>query len=207
MLVENLSQMENSYQLGDFDIDDKDFRILRNRIDGRLGKQSKRKRKRKRKRRQRKTEKALTEEQLENKLENVAEKVKESVLREKPKFTIPEKLFELLNNGKKDHHFVQCHLMFNWPKATEAFANWENQVHKKWFFHKLKNKEEKEEIEENSWYEENDKKDKHCKRMPWYGKSDWVAPSATKEIEDFIEKARIDLFGNQSKKTKKNEQL
>ena len=37
--------------------------------------------------------------------------------------------------------------------------------------------------------------------MPWYGKSDWVAPSATKEIEDFIEKVRIDLFGNQNKKT------
>ena len=41
----------------------------------------------------------------------------------------------------------------NWPKATEAFADWENQVRRKWFFHKLKNKEEKEEIEENSWYE------------------------------------------------------
>ena len=70
-------KMENFYQLGDFDIDDEDFRILRNRIEGLLDEQSKRKRKRKR--RQRKTEKALTEEQLENKLENVAEKVKESV--------------------------------------------------------------------------------------------------------------------------------
>ena len=86
-------KMENVYQLGDFDIDDEDFRILRNRIEGLLDKQSKRKRKRKRKRRQRKTEKALTEEQLENKLESVPEKVKESVLREKPKFTIPEKTF------------------------------------------------------------------------------------------------------------------
>ena len=96
-----------------------------------------------------------------------------------------------------------CPMPFNvnWPKATEAFADWENQVRRKWFFHKLKNKEEKEEIEENSWYEEDDKEDKHCKRMPWYGKSDWVAPSATKEIEDFIEKVRLDLFGNQNKKT------
>ena len=75
-------KMENFYQLGDFDIDDEDFRIQRNRKEGLLDKQSKRKRKRKRG--QRKTEKALTEEQLENKLENVAEKVKESVLREKP---------------------------------------------------------------------------------------------------------------------------
>ena len=55
----------------------------------------------------------------------------------------------------------------NLPKATEAFADWENQVHRKWFFQKLKNKEEKEEIEENSWHEEDDKEDKHCKRMPW----------------------------------------
>ena len=51
----------------------------------------------------------------------------------------------------------------NWPKATEAFADWENQVRRKWFFHKLKNKEEKEETEENSRYEEDDKEDKHCK--------------------------------------------
>ena len=69
-------KMENFYQLGDFDIDDEDFRILRNRIEGLLDKQSKRKRKRKRKRRQGKTEKALTEEQVENKLENVPKKVK-----------------------------------------------------------------------------------------------------------------------------------
>ena len=88
-----------------------------------------------------------------------------------------------------------------WPKATEAFADWGNQVHRKWFFHKLKNKEEKEEIDENSRYEEDNEEDQHCKRMPWYGKSDWGAPSATKEIEDFIEKVRIDLFGNQNKKT------
>ena len=76
-----------------------------------------------------------------------------------------------------------CPMPFNvnWPKATEAFEDWKNQVHRKWFFHKLKNKEEKEEIEENSRYEEDDKEDKHCKGMPWYGKSDWVAPSATKE--------------------------
>ena len=67
-------KMGNFYQLEDFDIDDEDFRILMNRIEGLLDKQSKRKRKRKR--RQRKTEKALTEEQLENKLENVDEKVK-----------------------------------------------------------------------------------------------------------------------------------
>ena len=59
-------KMENFYQLEDFDIDDEDFRILRNRIEGLLDKQSKRKRKRKR--RQRRTEKALTEEQLENKI-------------------------------------------------------------------------------------------------------------------------------------------
>ena len=45
-------KMENFYQPGDFDIDDEDFRILRNRIEGLLDKQSKRKRKRKRKRRQ-----------------------------------------------------------------------------------------------------------------------------------------------------------
>ena len=89
----------------------------------------------------------------------------------------------------------------NWLQATEAFADWENQVRRKWFFHKLKIKKEKEEIEENSRYEEDNKEDKHCKRMPWYGKSDWVAPSATIEIEDFIEKVRIDLFGNQNKKT------
>ena len=38
-------KMENFYQLGDFDIDDEDFRILRNRIEGLLDKQSKRKRK------------------------------------------------------------------------------------------------------------------------------------------------------------------
>ena len=33
--------MENFYQLGDFDIDDEDCRILRNRIEGLLDKQSK----------------------------------------------------------------------------------------------------------------------------------------------------------------------
>ena len=149
-------KVENFYQLGDFDIDDENFRILRNRIEGLLDKQSKRKRKRKRKRRQGKTEKALTEEQLENKLENVPEKVKESVLREKPKFTVPEKLFEPLNNVEYDLSEVEkkllskgpsfCPMPFNvnWPKATEAFADWENQVRRKWFFHKLKNKEEKE---------------------------------------------------------------
>ena len=80
-------KMENFYRLGDFDIDDEDFRILKNRIEGLLDKQIKRKRKRKR--RQKRQKKALTEEELENKLENVTEKVKESVLREKPKFTIP----------------------------------------------------------------------------------------------------------------------
>ena len=155
----------------------------------------------------------MTEEQLENKLENVPEKVKESVLREKPKFTIPEKLSEPLNNVEYDLSEAEkrllskgpsfCPMPFyvNWPKATEAFADWENQVRRKWFFHKLKNKEGKEEIEENSWYEEDDKEDKHCKRMPWYDKSDWVAPSATKEIEDFIENVRLDLFENQNKKT------
>ena len=125
-------------KLGHFDIDDEDFRILRNRIEGLLDKQSKRKRKRKR--RQRKTEKALTEERLENKLENVAEKVKESILREKPKFTIPEILFEPLNNVEYDLSEAEkrllskgpsfCPMPFNvnWPKATEAFADWENQV-------------------------------------------------------------------------------
>ena len=34
-------KMENFCQLGDFDIDDEDFRILRNRIEGLLDKQSK----------------------------------------------------------------------------------------------------------------------------------------------------------------------
>ena len=43
--------------------------------------------------------------------------------------------------------------------------------------------------------------------MPWHGKSDWIAPSAPKEIEDFIEKVRIDLFGNQNKKTWVNDNL
>ena len=48
-------RMENFYQLRDFDIDDEDFRILRNRIDGQKDKQSKRKIKRKRRqKRQRK---------------------------------------------------------------------------------------------------------------------------------------------------------
>ena len=36
--------------------------------------------------------------------------------------------------------------------------------------------------------------------MPWYGKSDWVAPTATPEIEEFIEKVRADLFNNPGKK-------
>ena len=40
-------KMGNFYQLGDFDMDDEDFRILRNRIEGILEKQNKRKRKRK----------------------------------------------------------------------------------------------------------------------------------------------------------------
>ena len=106
-------KMENFYQLGDFDIDDEGFRILRNRIKGLLDRQSKRKRKRKR--RQRKTEKALTEEQLENKLENVAEKAKESVLREKPKFTIPEKLFEPWNNVEYDLSEAEKKLLSKGP--------------------------------------------------------------------------------------------
>ena len=38
-------KMGNFYQLGDFDMDDEDFRILRNRIEGLLDKQNKRKRK------------------------------------------------------------------------------------------------------------------------------------------------------------------
>ena len=133
MLRNHERKMENFYQLGDFDIDDEDFRILRNRIEGLLGKQSKRKRKRKRRQRKtEKTEKALTEEQLENILENVAEKVKESVLREKPKFTIPEKLFEPLNNVEYDLSEAEkkllskgpsfCPMPFNvnWSKATKA---------------------------------------------------------------------------------------
>ena len=36
--------------------------------------------------------------------------------------------------------------------------------------------------------------------MPWYGKSDWVAPTATPEIEEFIEKVRANLFNNPGKK-------
>ena len=36
--------------------------------------------------------------------------------------------------------------------------------------------------------------------MPWYDKSDWVAPTATPEIEEFIEKVRADLFNNPGKK-------
>ena len=106
-------KMENFYHLGDFDIDYEDFRILRNRIGGLLDKQSKRKRKLKR--RQKKTKKALTGEELENKLENVTEKVKESVLREKPKFTIPEKLFEPLNNVEYDLSEAEKKLLSEGP--------------------------------------------------------------------------------------------
>ena len=85
----------------------------------------------------------MTEEQLENKLENIAEKVKESVLREKPKFTIPEKLFEPLNNVEydlseakkkllsKEPSFCPMPFNVNWPKATEAFADWGSQVRRK----------------------------------------------------------------------------
>ena len=36
--------------------------------------------------------------------------------------------------------------------------------------------------------------------MPWYINSDWVAPTATPKIEEFIEKLRPDLFNNQGKK-------
>ena len=105
------------------------------------------------------------------------------------------------NFHQKDHHFVQCCLMLIDLKLLKLLRTGRIKCIENGFFHKLKNKEEKEEIEENSRYEEDDKEDKHCKRMPWYDKSDWVAPSATKEIEDFIEKVRIDLFGNQNKKT------
>ena len=62
-----------------------------------------------------------------------------------------------------------CPMLFNanWPKTTEAFADWENQVRRKWFFHKLKNKEEKEEIEENSRYEEDDKEALQKNALVW----------------------------------------
>ena len=91
------------------------------------------------------------------KLEHITEKVKESVLREKPKFTIPEKLFEPLNNVEYDlleakKNLVSkgpsfCPMPFNvnWPKATEAFADWENQVRRKLI--EVKKEEEKEEME------------------------------------------------------------
>ena len=78
---------------------------------------------------------------------------------------------KLLSKGPS---FCQMPFNVNWPEATEALANWENQVSRKWFFYKLKNKKEKEEMEEYSEYEEDDEEDKHCKRMPWYGKSNWV---------------------------------
>ena len=36
--------------------------------------------------------------------------------------------------------------------------------------------------------------------MPWYDKSDWVAPTAMPEIQEFIEKVRAGLFNNPGKK-------
>ena len=36
--------------------------------------------------------------------------------------------------------------------------------------------------------------------MPFYNKSDWVAPIPKPETEEFIEKVRADLFNDQGKK-------
>ena len=89
----------------------------------------------------------------------------------------------------------------NWPKAVEAFAEWENQIRRKFFFHELKKKEKKQGNEYATQEEEEDERDAgKYKRMPWYGKSDWVAPTAKPEIEQFIEKVRAALFNNQGKK-------
>ena len=60
---------------------------------------------------------------------------------------MPEKLFTPLNNAdyelsepeislfSKGPSFCPTPFNVNWPNAVEAFAEWENQIRRKWFFH------------------------------------------------------------------------
>ena len=57
----------------------------------------------------------------------------------------------------------------NWPKAVEAFAEWENQIRRKWFFHELKKNKKKQGNEYATQEEEEDERDgvkyKECPGM------------------------------------------
>ena len=163
--------METFYHLENLDLEKEEFAKLRINVERQLGQGIKRKRKRKR-HSQKKT-KGLSDEELEIKLEHVTEEVKESIVRKKSAFEIPEKLFTSLNNAdyelsepeisllSKGPSFCLTPFNVNWRKAVEAFAEWENQIRRKRFFHELKKKEKKQgneyatqEEEERTWKQE-----------------------------------------------------
>ena len=84
-------KMETFYHLENLDLEKEEFVKLRINVERQLGQGIKRKRKRKR--HSIKKTKGLSDEELEIKLEHVTEEVKESIIRKKPAFEIPEKLF------------------------------------------------------------------------------------------------------------------
>ena len=90
-------KMETFNHLENLDLEKEEFVKLRINVERQLGQGIKRKRKRKR--HSKKKTKGLSDEELEIKLEHVTEEVKESIIRKKPAFEIPEKLFTPLNNA------------------------------------------------------------------------------------------------------------
>ena len=136
-------KMETFYHLENLDLEKEEFAKLRINVEKQLGQGIKRKRKRKQ--HSKKKTKGLSDEELEIKLEHVTEEVKESIIRKRPAFDILEKLFTPLNNAdyelsepeigllSKGPSFCPTPFSVNWPKAVEAFAEWENQIRRKWF--------------------------------------------------------------------------